>query len=349
MIPITSSRVCCISDIHLGVHQNKSMWHNISVDWAGWLRDELIKHDIQDIIISGDVFHYRDEIAVNTIKIAYDILNIWKEFNIIVLVGNHDSYYKDRVDVNSLTILKGWPNITVIDTPTQIDYKGTKLMMCPWGTTIEEIDKSDIVFGHFEIETFKLNQHKICTEGIKSASLLKKSDLIITGHFHLREERKYKSGTVLYLGCPYQMDFGDVESVKGYYILDIKTKKYDFYENTISPLHKKITLSQLVSYKHITDEVRSMFNNNIVKFIIDKNIAPDEIEILFNKLSTLGAMSITADYAINFDRFNINESDEKDLSGVDVSTAIEEFIDLLDVEDKEGIKKYITRVYRHCK
>ena len=177
MIPITSPRVCCISDIHLGVHQNKSMWHNISVDWAGWLRDELIKHDIQDIIISGDVFHYRDEIAVNTIKIAYDILNIWKEFNIIVLVGNHDSYYKDRVDVNSLTILKGWPNNTVIDTPTQIDYKGTKLMMCPWGTTIEEIDKSDIVFGHFEIETFKLNQHKICTEGIKSASLLKKSDL----------------------------------------------------------------------------------------------------------------------------------------------------------------------------
>jgi len=325
------------------------MWHNITLEWAGWLRDELLKKDIQDIIISGDLFHYRDEIAVNTIKAAYDVLSIWKDFNIVLLVGNHDSYYKDRIDVNSLSILKGWPNITVIDTPKLVKYKGTRIMMCPWGTTINEIEECDIIFGHFEIETFKLNQYKICTDGIKSAELLKKSDLIITGHFHLREERKYKKGTVLYLGCPYQMDFGDVESIKGYYILDLKTKKYNFSENTISPLHKKITLSQLVSYKRITDEVRALFSNNIVKFIIDKDIAPDEIEILFNKLSTLGAVSITADYAINFDRFNLNENDEKDLSGVDVSTAIEEFIDLLDIEDKEDIKRYVSRIYRHCK
>ena len=349
MHKFTSSRVCCVSDIHIGVHQNKSNWHDITVKWAGWLRDELEKNNINDIIISGDLFHYRDEIAVNTIKVAYDVLSIWRDFNILVLVGNHDSYYKDRVDVNSLTILKGWPNITVIDTPEQLIHNDKKIMICPWGTTIREIDDSDIIFGHFEIETFKLNQHKVCTEGIKSSQLLKKSDLVITGHFHLREERKYKNGTVLYLGSPYQMDFGDVESSKGYYILDIDSKKYTFTENNISPKHKKVTLSELVSYKRITDEVKKIFHNNIVKLIIDKNIAPDEIEILFNKLSTLDANSITVDYAINFDRFNINENEEKDLSGVDVAVAIEEFIDLLDVEDKEDIKKYVTSVYVQCK
>ena len=45
----------------------------------------------------------------------------------------------------------------------------------------------------------------------------------------------------------------------------------------------------------------------------------------------------------------INENEEKDLSGVDVAVAIEEFIDLLDVEDKEDIKKYVTSVYVQCK
>ncbi len=85
------------------------------------------------------------------------------------------------------------------------------------------------MFGHFEIQSFKMNQYKVCTEGIKSRDLLKHSPLVITGHFHLRDERKYRDGTILYLGNPFQMDFGDVDSSKGYYILDIKNSDYKFY------------------------------------------------------------------------------------------------------------------------
>ena len=64
---LNNSKVCCVSDIHIGVHQNSTQWHDIAINWARWLRDELKSKDISDIIISGDVFHYRDEIAVNTI------------------------------------------------------------------------------------------------------------------------------------------------------------------------------------------------------------------------------------------------------------------------------------------
>ena len=103
---INSNNVCCISDMHIGVHQNSTLWHNITIEWARWLADDLRKKGITDIIISGDVFHYRHEIAVNTIHIVTQILNIWKDFNIVLLVGNHDAYYKDRSDVNSLSILK---------------------------------------------------------------------------------------------------------------------------------------------------------------------------------------------------------------------------------------------------
>ena len=31
------SKICCISDIHLGIHQNKSNWHKILLDWGKWL------------------------------------------------------------------------------------------------------------------------------------------------------------------------------------------------------------------------------------------------------------------------------------------------------------------------
>ena len=325
------------------------MWHDIAMEWAIWLEKNLKKKKVKDIFISGDFFHYRNEIAVNTIQFATDVLRIWKDFNIVILIGNHDSYYKDRVDVNSLSILNGWNNITVIDTQTKDTCFDKELLFCPWGTTPDELTKSDIIFGHFEIESFKMNHFKVCTTGMKSRDLLKNTDLVISGHFHIREERGYKNGTILYLGNPFQMDFGDVETKKGYYILDIKNKKYNFYPNTISPIHKKVFLSELVKLPGITDEVKKMFNNNIVKFIIDRHIAPDEIELLLTIFSELNAMSITTDYAINFDRFGLDDHDLGDISGVDISTAIEEFVNLLDIDNKSDVIEHTLQLYKKSK
>lgn len=343
------SKVCCISDIHVGVHQNTTMWHDIILNWASWLKKELKSKNIKDIVISGDLFHYRDEIAVNTIQVVTKMMNMWKDFNIVLLVGNHDSYYKERVDVNSLSILSGWNNITVFDRPEMIEAFGTKIMFCPWGTRLEEMKKSDIMFGHFEIQSFKMNQYKVCTDGIKSGELLKKSPLVITGHFHLRDERKYKAGTVLYLGSPYQMDFGDVNSTKGYYILDLKNRDYTFHQNNLSPEHKKIKLSQLVQHEGITSEVKQMFNKNIIKFIIDLHISPDEIDLLLSKFSELEPISINTDYEINFNKFGIEDHEDINISGIDIPKAIEEFINMLDVEDKKQVLETTLDLYQKSK
>ena len=66
---LSDTKVCCISDVHIGIHQNSNQWHEITLNWAQWLRAELQQKGIHDIIISGDFFHYRDEIAVNTIGV----------------------------------------------------------------------------------------------------------------------------------------------------------------------------------------------------------------------------------------------------------------------------------------
>lgn len=349
-INLKQRKVCCVSDIHVGVHQNSAMWHEISLNWARWLRDELTDKGITDIVIPGDLFHYRDEIAVNTIHVVTEMLTIWKKFNIILLVGNHDAFYKDRAEINSLSILKGWHNITVFEQPTLCEYKDRKIMMCPWGTTTKQIKESDIIFGHFEIQSFKFNQHKVCEEGMSSTALLKKAPLVITGHFHLREERKYKNGTILYLGNPYQMDFGDVYSVKGYYILDMMTGDYDFYENPISPTHQKVKLSEIVEHETIDKEIRSIFKNNIVKLVIDLTVSPDDMDILLKKFIELEAISITADYDVTFNKFGLDSEDDHDLSGVDIPVAIEEFVNLLDdVPNKQEIIEHTVELYKKNK
>lgn len=349
-VNITNRKVCCVSDIHVGVHQNSAMWHDITLNWARWLSAELRQHKIKDILIMGDLFHYRDEIAVNTIHVVSDILEIWKDYNIILLVGNHDAFYKDKSDINSLSILRGWNNIEVISTPTKVTAFNKQLMFCPWGTTTKQIDKCDIIFGHFEITSFKFNQHKICEDGINSKELFKKSPLVITGHFHLREERQYKEGQILYLGNPFQMDFGDVYSTKGYYILDIVDGDFNFHENAISPCHQKIKLSTLVEQQTITNEVRNTFKNNIVKLIIDKNVAPDDMDILLKRFLELDSISITVDYDVNFNKFGLIDETDHDFSGVDIAVAIEEFVGMLEeVPDKKDIIKHTINLYNSCR
>lgn len=344
----TQPRVCCVSDIHVGVHQNGAMWHEITMQWATWLRDELVKQDVHDMIICGDLFHYRDEIAVNTIQIVTEMLDIWREFNIIVLVGNHDAYYKDRSDVNSLSILRGWNNITVVDKLTQINNFDRDFLFCPWGTKSQELTKNDIIFGHFEIESFKMNHFKVCTEGIKTKDLLSKTDLVITGHFHHMDERVYKNGTILYLGNPFQMDFGDTGTKKGYYLLDLTTNQYDFFENKLSPKHNKIKLSDLTRAGTINRHITRQIKNNIVKFIIDKNIMPDEADYVVRQLIKHSPKTFNVDYAINFNKFS-EGNDDCDLSGFDISTAIEEFVTLLEIDNKKEVIDHTIDLYKRCK
>ena len=243
---INKPRVAIFSDLHLGVHSNSSDWHNYAIEWAHWFKGECNRKNIKDIIFCGDWHHNRSEISVNTLQISADIFDILAEFNIIAITGNHDIYYKHRTDVNSLSIFKKRKNVTILDRFDTIEAFDRTITLCPWNTNIKDVPVSDVIFGHFEIETFKMNSYKVCEEGLKVKHLLKKSPLVISGHFHTRHEKKFSRGTILYVGNPFQMDFGDTGNIKGYYVLDLDTLEYDFTPNNISPTYKKISLSQLV-------------------------------------------------------------------------------------------------------
>lgn len=348
MTPVTvkfnASRICIVSDFHIGVHQNSQLWHNIAIKWAKWLKKELESKGVTDIMMCGDLFHYRDEVAVNTMHVVNQILTLWKDFNIIMLVGNHDAYYKDRSDVNSLSLLSGWPNITIISKLQEVDIFGKRVVFCPWGVDIKNIPPGDIIFGHMEIESFKFNHYRTCEDGFRSTDLLSKSRLIISGHFHHREEREYTAGKILYVGNPFQMDFGDVNCTKGYYIFDFNTIKYEFFENKISPKHFKLYLSQLLKNNDITSNVKG----NFIKFYVDQQTTGDDIDALLKMLFKLKPLSLNVDHTM-VSTYGIEEDTNYDFSGVDVPTAIEEFVNLMELDNKKDIIDYTLELYKRCK
>lgn len=343
------SKICCISDIHIGVHQNNSSWHKVLLDWSDWLCKELKKNKIKDIMICGDLFHYRDEIAVNSLHVANEFFDRLKDFNIVMITGNHDCYYKDNSLVNSLSILKGKSNIRIIDKPERIEIGDKIFSFCPWGTKINELKSSDVIFGHFELVDFKMNNFKVCDHGDTPDDVLSKGKKIITGHFHLREHRKFKNGEILYLGNPFEMDFGDAGSAKGWYELDLDTLKTTFYENKISPKHIKLPLSELIKHNGITTKLKNIIKGNIIKLIVDKNVQPDDLDIIVTILNSLKPFLFNVDYDINFNKFSVEGELDYQYTGVDYETAISEFVNMLDINNKNEVIKYTIELYNSCK
>ena len=342
---IINSEIGIFSDPHYGVHRNSETWHKIALNHAKWAAEQFKARSIKDIIIPGDIFHDRNDIAVNTLHNVTDIFDCLRDFNIIITVGNHDAFYKDKSDINSVSILRGWSNITVVDKLVVLEAHGRKIALCPWGQNIEEVPACDLIVGHFEINSFKMNSFKVCTNGLKASDLTSRAKLTITGHFHHREERKYNEGTILYVGCPYQQDWGDYGTTKGLYTLDLDTLKYEFVENNISPRYNKVRYSELASGTYTPESLRGFISGNIVKFFIDKPLEPDTVDTIIRKLVSIKPVEFTIEYDYSqSSMINSEEANTKDFN-ISVDNSISEFIDLLDIKYKDKVKSYVTDLY----
>ena len=343
---IKSKKIGVFSDIHIGLGQDSSTWHDIVLDFAKWASKVYTEAGINDIIIPGDIFHNRSEISVNTLATAKAFFDILKDFRILISAGNHDCYYKDRSDVNSISLFEGWQNIIIVDKAPMIIQAGDKsISLIPWGVPVDDIPKSDICFGHFEIQTFYMNTFKLCDHGFDSTNLLKKSPLVISGHFHSKDDRVYKNGRIVYVGSPYQQNFGDVDQTRGIYILDIESEKLDFFENKTSPKHIKIYVSKLRNKKQDADFLKENIPNNMVSLIIDEELNNEKITLLSAKLQNLNPKFFRIDYkSINNDL--LENSSTVDYNMIDIEKNIEDFVNSLDVQHKEDVISYLTEKYK---
>jgi DNA repair exonuclease SbcCD nuclease subunit len=185
-----------------------------------------------------------------------------------------------------------------------------------------------------------MNTYKLCEHGFAPSGLCKKAPLVFSGHFHLRDEREYKNSKIIYVGNPFEMDFGDTESTKGYYLMNFDTMEYTFHENKISPKHKKIKLSEY-------ENAPSVVENNIVRIIVDKNIESEELEKYSANIKSQNPIAISFDNTIAFNPVSEELDEEYDLSGIDMVKAISDFVGLLDIDNKEDVTKYTTELYKN--
>ena len=327
------SKVAIIGDIHIGNNKNNPIFHKITLDYADWLKKTLEEQSITNIWQLGDVFHDRVSINLLTMDCAYKFFEKLQNFNISIIIGNHDAFYLNNSSIHSLSFLKQWSNINVYDEVSLVNG----VCFCPWGTSFDDIPKSKIILGHFEIPAFEMSKFKICTKGIKGTELMSKCDILFTGHFHKPQERKYSNKPLIYTGSCFQLNWGESEENKYVYIFDTKTLEFEKIENNISP-----------KFIHIKSEKDiDKVNNNFISIDIDDYEKEYEIVTTYESLNPI---NIRTNYKerektkIDEDSISVDELQLVDIPGAieEVSNGLENFTD----DERNIISEKASSLYK---
>jgi DNA repair exonuclease SbcCD nuclease subunit len=191
-----------------------------------------------------------------------------------------------------------------------------------------------------------MNNFKVCDHGFSSSNLLNKAPLIVSGHFHKKDHRTYDNGEIIYLGSPYQQNFGDCLDERGIYVYDLEENVFDFIQNDISPTHVKISIKKILSGEIDSDYLKHNVTKNHISVVVDTKIDDEKVIMLKGKLQNLQPETFRIEYLDTKSLDTLN-SNLNDIESVDLMKDIENYVMSLDITDKKDVVSYIKDIYNN--
>ena len=257
--------------------------------------------------------------AINSIQnLAYNFEKVF------LIVGNHDTFYKNVNTVNSVKFLEKLSQtenlIIVEEDPYFIMIQNKTLGLFPWGFNPNEglqkyksYQVCDYGFGHFETNGIELAGAISTGAKYNFSDLFKLADYIFSGHYHINQ--LYSAGKrenrLLMVGCPLQLDWGDYNRHKYIYTLDPITDEIISYENTINARFEKVFYSGLENNEYTEADLIQLCKNNFVKLIIDIKYQFNNILKYTEVLKEYKPASLEIEYLISLTSDVIMESTDE--------------------------------------
>ena len=348
-------KVAIITDTHYGgKNDNLSFAEFQRRFYDGTFFPICEREGVTEILHLGDVFDRRKYSNYHTLALAKEMFFdpcIDNNYPVHMLVGNHDCYFKNSNEVNSVSlVLKEYSNITTYqDIPTVTDIGGLNVLFVPWiapahrVAAINKIQtaKADFVMGHLEVNGNEIMPNLYCDHGLER-ELFKRYERVYSGHYHLQQD----DGHIRYLGAPYEMNWGDYGTKKGFHILDTETRELEFYQNP-NRLFKKIFYDD----GHSCDEMMNMdlseYADSYVKiFIIQKNDFYN-FDRFVQKCYSEGNF-LDLKIVEDFSDLNPNAIADEELEDIeDTMTMLEKYVDEIESEalDKNKLNRLLKSLY----
>lgn len=349
--------IAIISDIHIGVHRSSQKFLATDIAYAKWLKAQMDDRGVETLYILGDVFNDRRDVSLPALETAREFFDEFKDKKVTVLCGNHDAYLDDSSEINSLALLTRWPNITVVSKPVigtyQHDNRYARYAMLPWGYYPSGLgdQRLEVLFGHFEINTFSMTAGQICEHGIGISDIESVCDKCFSGHFHLRSHRDRGNGKFIsYVGSPFELNWGDYGGLpKAVCYYDWLSGEVEFVENTVSPRYVKIDVSDLSTPEQMRT-VANKISGNMVRIISDGSteFKPATITKMVQMVNELQPYDLQCDIKATENKNQLTV-DTNSVTSLDVDTALVQYIDAIDNPLKDEASAIVKRMYASLK
>ena len=340
-------RVAIITDQHFGARSDSQAFLDFYEKfYANIFFPILAEHGISTVLILGDTFDRRKYVNFYSLgrakQMFFDKL-VENNIDVIMIAGNHDTYFKNTNEVNSPELLlKEYKNIKIIDEAVTLDVHGTDVCFVPWVCT-DNYDRSmqtmkesraEICMGHFEIAGFAMYRGMQSNEGF-TADTFRKFDMVFSGHYHHRSN----DGHIHYLGNPYELTWQDYNDPRGFHLFDFDTRQLEFHQNTY-------TMFARLEYDDTgtLDDLDTLdLQGKYVKLVVVNKTDYYKFDKYVQKLYTKGC----AEIKIVEDLSEFNEGEvSSDINLEDTLDVLSNYIDSIQTDaDKEKIKTFMRTLY----
>ena len=282
------AKILITSDWHI----EEGIYVDICLDYIEHLISYCATNDIKDIVIAGDIFEKSTKIKNEAfLPLFFKFMEMRDNgFNLIFILGNHDIY---NVDNNSLVEAFS-PFGKVVKNFERIEMYDRVFDLLAYTKDEDDIpDGDDVLITHLSIASFTFdNKYHVNEKVAFSPSLFENYKVVFTGHFHRPQNKK----NVVYMGSPYQMNFGECGQEKGFVVFDTETGKWkrEIYDDAPKYLRIKAEDFKKVDVSNCFVEVE--IEQKIDNFVKLKHI-------LYEK----GALDVSPSFKEEDDEIKINE------------------------------------------
>lgn len=238
-------KVACFTDIHFGLKSGSRTHNNDCEDFVKWFCQTAKEEGAESCIFLGDWHHNRASTDVSTMN--YTVSNLERlsaNFErVYFILGNHDLFYKDKREINSVEFMRLFPNVVPIKDPFTVG----NVTILPWLVGDEWKDvpkiKSRYVFGHFELPLFYMNAMvQMPDHGQLQSTHFVNQEYVFSGHFHKRQSK----GNITYIGNAFPHNYADAgDDDRGMMLLEWGGKP-EYRSWPGQPIYRTYKLSQII-------------------------------------------------------------------------------------------------------
>ena len=336
-------KIAVLNDTHCGIRNSSEVFLNNAAEfWGKVFFPHCIEHDIKHIVHLGDVYDHRKFVNFRALnhnrKHFLDKLRENK-MTMDVIPGNHDTYYKNTNDLNSLKELLGhfMNEIHIIMEPTVMEYGSLKMALLPW-INQENYEKSvnfvrnckaDWLGGHLELSGFDLMRGVVNHHGMDH-KIFDRFEKVLSGHFHVKSQKD----NVMYLGSQMEFFWSDAHDPKYFHVIDTETREIEAIRNPHT-LYERIHYDD--SKRDYSDMDVEFVDNKFVKIVVINKQDLFTFDRFVDRIQNRKIHELKI--AENFNEFIGENVDDEGVSVEETETLLDSYIDAVETDlDKDKIK-----------